>query len=103
MKLKDRPLEWWKGRKYTYWCRADQNDERKINYTFNHFSLGQGQEIYHFTSEQFADGYRMYQLRNSWVHEIKLIDNEWFVELDYPYYVENPSSAWNAHPANELW
>ena len=86
MKLKERPLAWWHGRKFTYWCHADSNDTRKINYTFNHYSIGQGKETSHFTSDEMADGYRMYQLRNSFIHDIKLINDEWFVELDYPFY-----------------
>jgi len=39
MKLKDKPLDWWKGRNFTYWCKADSNDDRKINYTFNLYML----------------------------------------------------------------
>ena len=103
MKLKDRPLDWWAGRKFSYWCRAEKDDERKINYTFNHFSICQGHEVYRFTSDDEADGYRMYQLRNSFVHEIKLVGNEWFIELDYPFYVENPLSTWNKRPAKDPW
>ena len=87
MKLKDKPLEWWKGRLYRFWCRADSKDERKINYTFNWFSIGQGWQIRHYTSEELVDGYTMYQIRNSFIHDIELRNDEWFVNLDYPFYV----------------
>lgn len=83
MKLKDRPLEWWKGRNYTYWCRADSKDERKINYTFNWYSIGQGHVVEHYTSDELVDPLTMYKIRNSKINEIKLIDNEWYVTLDY--------------------
>lgn len=83
MKLKDRPLDWWKGRKFTYWCGADINDERKINYTLNWYSIGQGLQVFHFTSEEEVDPLTMHRIRNSKIHEIRLENNEWFVELDY--------------------
>lgn len=87
MKLKERPLEWWKGRKYTYWCRADSNDERRILYTLNKYSIGQGHEVFHYDSNVPVDGYVMYCIRNSFIHEIKLINDEWHIELDYPFYM----------------
>ena len=82
MKLKDRPLEWWHGKRFTYWCRADRNDERKINYTVNHRSIGQGLRVFTFTSDDLVGWDRMYDLRHGIINEIKLIDNEWFVSVD---------------------
>ena len=82
MKLKDRPLEWWKGRSYRYWCRADRNDTRKINYTLNHRSIGQGLKTYTFTSEDIVDFSLFYDVQNSVINEIKLVNDEWFVILD---------------------
>ena len=82
MKLKDRPLEWWKGRSYRYWCRADRNDTRKINYTLNHRSIGQGLKTYTFTSEDIVDFSLFYDVQNSVINEIKLVNDEWFVVLD---------------------
>ena len=82
MKLKDRPLEWWKGRSFRYWCRADRNDTRKINYTLNHRSIGQGLKTYTFTSEDIVDFSLFYDVQNSVINEIKLVNDEWFVILD---------------------
>lgn len=82
MKLKDRPLEWWKGKKFTYWCRADKNDERKINYTVNHRSIGQGLRVFHFTSEDRIDWEQMYHLRTGYINDLQLKNNEWFVIID---------------------
>lgn len=82
MKLKDRPLEWWKGKKFTYWCRADRNDERKIHYTVNHRSIGQGLRVFHFTSEDRVDWEMMYHLRTGYINDIQLKNGEWFVIID---------------------
>lgn len=82
MKLKDRPLEWWKGKKFTYWCRADMNDERKINYTVNHRSIGQGLRVFKFTSEDRIDWERMYDLRTGYIQDLQLKNGEWFVIID---------------------
>ena len=90
MKLKDRPLEWWKGRLYRYWCRADSKDERKINYTFNWFSYGDGWTVHHFTSDDIKEYYWIIRLREAYVHEVELKDNEWNVIVDYPFYNPHP-------------
>lgn len=82
MKLKDRPLEWWKGKKFTYWCRADRNDARKINYTVNHRSIGQGLRVFKFTSEDRVDWERMYDLRTGRIQDLQLKNGEWFVIID---------------------
>lgn len=92
MKLKDRPLDWWIRRSFTYWCRADSNDTTKINYTLNWFSIGQGWEYLNFTSDDEVDGYIMYVLHNSFIHEIQHKDGEWFVTLDYPFFYEHPEN-----------
>ena len=81
MKLKERPLEWWKGKKFTYWCRADVNDERKINYTMNHRSIGQGLQVFRFTSEEEVDWLMMQRIRESVIEEIKLENDEWHVVI----------------------
>ena len=86
MKLRDKPLDWWKGRSFRYWCRADSKDERKIHYTFNWYSIGQGHTVEKFTSDDMKDCLTLYRLQNIWIHDLKLIDNEWHVELDYPFY-----------------
>lgn len=82
MKLKDRPLEWWKGKKFTYWCRADLNDERKINYTVHHRSIGQGLQEFKFTSDEKVSWERIYDLREGRIHSLQLINNEWYVVVD---------------------
>lgn len=82
MKLKDRPLDWWKGRSFRYWCRADINDTRKINYTINHRSIGQGLRVYRFTSDDLVDIEKMYWCRTGIINDLKLENNEWFVVID---------------------
>ena len=82
MKLKDRPLEWWKGKKFSYWCRADINDTRKINYTVNHRSIGKGLRVFRFTSDDEVGVDEMYWLRTGYINEIKLVNDEWFVTID---------------------
>lgn len=82
MKLKDRPLEWWKGKKFTYWCRSDRNDERKINYTINHRSIGQGLRVFHFTTDDVVDWEKMYWLRTGRINDLRFENNEWFVVID---------------------
>ena len=83
MKLKDKPLEWWNRRSFLYWCKADSKDERPIYYTLNWYSIGQGHQVFHFDSLHEVDGITMYRIRNSKIHELKLINDEWHVELDY--------------------
>ena len=82
MKLKDRPLEWWNGKRFSYWCRADQNDDRKINYTLNHRSIGQGLRVFKFTSEDTISLERVYDLRNGYIEKLELKGNEWFVVIN---------------------
>ena len=82
MKLKDKPLDWWKGRKFTYWCKSDINDDRKINYTINHRSIGQGLRVFNFTSDDLVGVDKMYWLHTGIINEIKLVNNEWFVVID---------------------
>ena len=82
MKLKDRPLEWWKGRSFARWCKVDVNDERKINYTVNHRSIGKGLRVFKFTSDDYVDGEYMYWLNTGVINEIKLENNEWYVTID---------------------
>ena len=92
MKLKDRPLAWWKGRTFRYWCRADINDTRKINYTINWFSIGKGWAYLTCTSDDEVDGHTMHIIQNSYIHDIQLKDDEWFVTIDYPFHYESPEN-----------
>ena len=80
MKLKDRPLSWWKGKLFRYWCSADRNDERKINYTVMHRSIGQGLREFHFTSEDSNPEY-MYWCKTGRIQSLRLENNEWFVTI----------------------
>ena len=82
MKLKDRPLEWWHGKKFTYWCRADVNDTRLIHYTVIHRSIGKGLRVFRFTSADKVESERMYDLRTGIINKIELKNNEWFVVID---------------------
>ena len=82
MKLKDRPLEWWRGKKYTYWCKADRNDERKINYTVHHRSIGKGLREFKFASTDKVNWEMLWFLKEGRINSIKLKNNEWFVVID---------------------
>lgn len=82
MKLKDRPLEWWIGRSFEYWCRADKNDDRKINYTVNHRSIGQGLRTFKFTSDDLVGIDKLYWLKTGIIRHLDLINDEWFVVID---------------------
>lgn len=82
MKLKDRPLDYWPGKRFTYWCRADRNDERKIHYTL-HASTFAGETVHTFTSQEPVDPIIMHRVRNSTILKLELIDNEWYVSLVY--------------------
>lgn len=82
MKLKERPLEWWKGRSFKYWCGADRNDDRKINYTINHRSIGKGLQVFHFTSDDVVGWEQFHWLKTGRINELRLVNNEWFVVID---------------------
>lgn len=81
MKLKERPLTWWKGKLFRYWAKADVNDERKINYTIKHRSIGQGLREFHFTSDDLVGWEEMYWIRTGRIQDLKLENNEWIVTI----------------------
>lgn len=81
MKLKDRPLDWWIGKRFTYWCRADLSDERKIHYTIRSHSFA-GPRIEHATSDDPVNPFTMNRIRKGRIASLRLIDNEWHVLLD---------------------
>ena len=64
------------------WCRKDEYDERKINYTFTD-SDG---EVLYFTSEDIVSWSMLSRIRNAWITSIKLIKNEF----------NNPEGEWYA-------
>ena len=64
------------------WCRKDEDDERKINYTFTD-SNG---EVLYFTSEDIVSWNMLSRIRNAWITSIKLIKNEF----------NNPEGEWYA-------
>ena len=80
--LKDKPLEWWKGKSFRRWCAVDPNDDRKINYTINHRSIGQGLQVFKFTSEEEVDVMMMYYLETGKINDLKLENGEWYVIID---------------------
>ena len=82
MKLKDRPMIWWIGRSFRYWCSADKNDTQKINYTVNHRSIGKGLEVYHFTTDDLIGVDKMYMLKTGIISELKHENNEWTVTVE---------------------
>lgn len=81
MKLKDRPLAWWEGKSFRYWCRADSKDERKIVYTLQQHLFG-AVSTDHFTSEDDVNPIMLWRLRNSRIEKLQLIDNVWHVILN---------------------
>ena len=91
-KLKDKPLDYWTGRVFRSWARIDVNDETKINYILNWFSIGDGWAVYTFTSDDLVDGHMQYMISNSAIHEIRKDRGEWFVVLDYPFYYQHPEN-----------
>ena len=60
----------------------DENDERKINYTFTD-SDG---EVLYFTSEDIVSWSMLSRIRNAWITSIELIKNEF----------NNPEGEWYA-------
>lgn len=82
MKLKDRPLDWWRGKRFSLWCRSDINDDRKINYTLNEQTLT-CVETQQFTSDDYVSLSLLTKVRHSTISDLQLIDNEWHVVLDY--------------------
>ncbi len=93
MKLKDRPLQWWIGRSFAYWCRADINDTAKINYTLNWFSLSceSPWKMTRFSTDNRVNGQFLYQLQNGYIHDLKKVNGEWVVTVDYPFYNPKPT------------
>lgn len=81
MKLKDRPLDWWIGKRFTYWCRADREDNRKIHYTIRWYEIT-GPRIEYATSDEPVSPLLMSLIRQSRITSLRLIDNEWHVSLD---------------------
>ena len=63
--------------RFVTWCKRDIDDERKINYRFTDF---RGSTMC-FTSEDYCEPSFMHRLRNAWIKNIELINNEWFAEL----------------------
>lgn len=64
------------------WCRKDEDDEHKINYTFTD-SDG---EVLYFTSEDIVSWSMLSRIRNAWIISIELIKNEF----------NNPEGEWYA-------
>lgn len=74
-------LEKWVGKPFVKWCKADIEDTRKIYYVLHKGGLKP--ETFTFTSEENVDGLMMYRVRNSTIKSIKLVDEEWHIELVY--------------------
>lgn len=70
-----------KGMNFQKWCRMDENDERKINYTLKGFWDGSEHEE-KFTSEDEVDSSTMLRIVNSTIENLNLVGDEWFVVLN---------------------
>ncbi len=81
MKLKDKPLEYWRNKKYISWCKADVNDERRINYHLTMCTLA-GDKLFSFTSDEYIEPIMLDRVQRSTIKEIQLFNNEWFVKLE---------------------
>ena len=64
--------------RFKTWCRRDETDERKINYTFTEANGN----VSRFTSEDFMPFSFVTRLGNAWIKSITLIDNEWYADLE---------------------
>lgn len=71
-----------KGMNFQEWCRLDEKDERKINYTLKGF-WDQKEHKESFTSEDEVDPITMFRIRNSTIEKLDLVNNEWLVILIY--------------------
>lgn len=67
----------YKGMNFREWCKLDENDERKINYTLWDIKG----KCHVFTSDDIVSWEMLAKVRNSVIEDLKLLYNEWFVEL----------------------
>ena len=58
--------------RFSVWCREDEDDERKINYTF----IDSNGETSYFTSEDIVSWDMLSRIRNAWLINAELIKNE---------------------------
>lgn len=63
--------------RFITWCRQDEDDERKINYTFTE----EDGNVLVFTSDGFMPFSFVQRLGQAWVRSIELIDGEWYADL----------------------
>lgn len=64
--------------RYIDWCKKDPDDERKINYVFTERS---GNKQF-FTSEDEMTPLWILRLHLARVQRIRLVGNEWYVQLE---------------------
>lgn len=72
----------WIGKPFVEWCKADPNDERKINYNVRGVWEGK-EQIASFTSAETMESMWLFRLQNSRIAKIQLVSDEWYVELVY--------------------
>ena len=60
------------------WCKKDPDDERKINYVFTEWN---GNKQF-FTSEDEVTLPMMLRLQEARVQRIRLVGNEWYIQLE---------------------
>lgn len=63
--------------KFIDWCKKDPNDNRKINYVFTEWD---GTKQF-FTSEDELTPSWIFRLQEAYVQRIRLVGNEWYVQL----------------------
>ena len=66
-----------KRMRFRTWCRKDEDDERKINYTFTE-SDG---NVMEFTSDDFLPFSYAERVGNAWIKSIELRGGEWYADL----------------------
>ena len=76
----DNRTDSYKGMNFRDWCALDVNDERKINYEITYIK-GLEEKTEKFTSEDGVDELMMIRIQNSFIDDLKLADDEWYVKL----------------------
>lgn len=67
----------YKGMNFREWCKLDENDERKINYTLWDIKG----KCHVFTSDDTVSWEMLEKIRSSIIENIMLLNNEWFAEI----------------------
>ena len=70
------------GKDFTEWCSMDPEDHRTIHYNLRHHTESEEQGI-KFTSLDEIDPITLVRVQMSYIEDIRLVDDEWYVTLCY--------------------